>query len=113
MPGRLHRNPQCAEPLDEYIRLRLAQLFDRDFRGEERELVSKNRFRGKRPDSRRDGALARDVALKVAAGTKVESAIGDAMARFDVDRSTAYRAWKAYGEKVWREMVEKNGDISF
>jgi hypothetical protein len=100
-------------PLNDWIRRRLAVLFDYDFehgggpdhflhvlRLETRMLVFKNRSSGAQPQPARDFTLAEYVARKMADGIKVESAIQEAMDHFGVERPTAFRAYREHSEPI-------------
>jgi hypothetical protein len=85
--------------LNKSVRHSLGGLFN-PFAGgvESRELVFRQRSRGKRSDGVRDIRLAMDVVSKADAGTKLEAAIREVMIVYGVKRATAFKAWKEHGK---------------
>jgi hypothetical protein len=97
------------EPLSPMIRFSLAGLLDPDSQYQERTFTIVSRRPGARPRHAFMIEIARFVAVKTAAGDKIESVKEAAKQRYGVSMSTVDRAWSDHGDfarEVWINPIE-------
>jgi hypothetical protein len=78
----------------------LASLIDTEFCGHPREFCLKRRGKVRLPASMRDHEIAHFIAWRAETGMPKKNAKADAMAHFNISKSTLNRAWSKYGKAM-------------
>jgi len=104
---------RSRQPLEQSILDALANLIDptsSTTHEPDRMLVFKFRSRGKRANRIRKGEIFSFIRKFVEAGTQVESAVAEAMAKFNLSRAEVYKIWtlsKEVHDEAIRQSEEK------